>query len=180
MCVHVCTVRLWFSTTPRLHVASYKKNSFSMTEWRIGLEGSGQSSGTPLKDVCPALLCSCPFICAPCVEKKVVRRALGRVSSAAKLLLNLLRNCQEFFYVAVTESDTVFRPMCYCFLLPSVKRYQVTYSRQPRRTTYYCEFLCVELYLSGHDTFKQLNVIPSYLPSILLCHPLHLSSFSAW
>lgn len=63
-----------------------------MTEWRIRLEGSGQSSGTPFKDVCP-------FICAPCVEKKKKGlRALGRVASAAKLLLNLTRNCQEFSF----------------------------------------------------------------------------------
>lgn len=131
-CVCVCTVHLWFLTTPRLHVASYKKkkrkkNSFSMTKWRIRLEGSGQSSGTPLKDVCPALLCSCLFICAPCMgKKKVVWRALGRVSSAAKLQLNLLRNCQDFvfFNVVVTESDTVF--MRYCFLLLPVKWCQVT------------------------------------------------------
>lgn len=40
-------------STRRLPVASYK-NNFSMTEWRIRLGGSGQSSGTPFTDLCPA------------------------------------------------------------------------------------------------------------------------------
>lgn len=65
----VCAICAWFSSTPRLPVASYK-NSFSMTEWRIRLEGSGQSSGTPFKNVCPALIYFCSFISAPCVKKK--------------------------------------------------------------------------------------------------------------
>lgn len=95
----VCPVCAWFLSTPRLPVASYK-NSFSMTEWRIRLEGSGQSSGTPFKDVCSALFHFCRFICALCgnkqTNKKKGRSALGCVSSAAKLLLNLFRNCQEF------------------------------------------------------------------------------------
>lgn len=43
-----CATCAWFSSTPRLPVASYK-NSFSMTEWRIRLEGSGLSSGTPFE-----------------------------------------------------------------------------------------------------------------------------------
>lgn len=72
-----------FLSTPRLPVASYK-NSFSMTEWRIRLEGSGRSSGTPFKDVCPALFCSAPLSVPPCVEKK-----------RPKLLLNLSRNYEE-------------------------------------------------------------------------------------
>lgn len=84
-----CTVCAWFSSTPRLPVASYK-NSFSMTEWRIRLEGSGQSSGTPFKDVCP-------FICAPCVEKKKKRLEII-VASAAKLQLNLIKKTARNFH----------------------------------------------------------------------------------
>lgn len=90
----VCAICAWFSSTPRLPVAPYK-NSFSVTEWRIRLGGNGQSSGTPLKNVCPAPFYFCPFISAPCVET-TVQRALGHVSSAAKRLLNLVRYCQEF------------------------------------------------------------------------------------
>lgn len=48
-------------STPRLPVASYK-NSFSMTEWRIRLEGNDQSSGTPFKDtLLPLPLSVCPL-----------------------------------------------------------------------------------------------------------------------
>lgn len=48
-------------STPRLPVASYK-NSFSMTEWRIRLEGNDQSSGTPFKDtLLPLPLDVCPL-----------------------------------------------------------------------------------------------------------------------
>lgn len=92
----VCAICAWFSSTPRLPVASYK-NSFSMTEWRIRLEGSGQSSGTPFKNVCPALIYFCSFISAPCVKKKKKKKkVLDHVSSAAKPLLELLRNYKEF------------------------------------------------------------------------------------
>lgn len=90
----VCAICAWFSSTPRLPVAPYK-NSYSVTEWRIRLGGNGQSSGTPLKNVCPAPFYFCPFISAPCVET-TVQRALGHVSSAARRRLNLVRYCQEF------------------------------------------------------------------------------------
>lgn len=68
-------------STPRLPVASYK-NSFSMTEWRIRLEGNDQSSGTPFKDT---LLPLHPQRVPP------VWSALGRVSSASQCLLNLTK-----------------------------------------------------------------------------------------
>lgn len=89
----LCAICAWFSSTPRLPVAPYK-NSFSVTEWRIRLGGNGQSSGTPLKNVCPALFYFCPFISAP--VETTVQRALGHVSSAARQRLNLVRYCQEF------------------------------------------------------------------------------------
>lgn len=69
LCAFPCVTCAWFSSTPRLPVASYK-NSFSMTEWRIRLEGSGQSSGTPFeKCLLWSLLVLC-FIYFPRVEKK--------------------------------------------------------------------------------------------------------------
>lgn len=63
----MCTVCVCFMSTPRLPVASYK-NNFSMTEWRIRVGGSGQSSGTPLKDV--LLLSASAPLSVPLVWKK--------------------------------------------------------------------------------------------------------------
>lgn len=72
----VCAICARFLSTPRLPVASYK-NSFSMTEWRIRLEGSGQSSGTPFKDICPRSVLLLPlYLWPPLCGKKKGSRAV--------------------------------------------------------------------------------------------------------
>lgn len=80
-------------------MASYK-NSFSMTEWRIRLEGSGQSSGTPFEKRLLWSVLLLRFISFPHVETNL-QRAAGHVSSAAKpiskvLFLYIIIICQEF------------------------------------------------------------------------------------
>lgn len=88
-CFSPCVTCAWFSSTPRLPVASYK-NSFSMTEWRIRLEGSGQSSGTPFEKRLLRSVLLLHFISFPHVEIKTLQRTLGHVSSAAKANSNVL------------------------------------------------------------------------------------------
>lgn len=100
----------WFSSTPRLPVASYK-NSFSMTEWRIRLEGSGQSSGTPFKDVCPRSALLLPlYLCPLC--GKVKHRTVFPPPQSYYISSEMMRNP----LMLRMESDTVFIGFFYILL----------------------------------------------------------------
>lgn len=74
-----------------------------MTEWRIRLEGSGQSSGTPFKDVCPRSALLLPlYLCPLCGKEK--HRTLFPLPQSYYISSEIIRNPLMLH----TESDTVF------------------------------------------------------------------------
>lgn len=74
-----------------------------MTEWRIRLEGSGQSSGTPFQKGLLRSVPLLPLYLFPSCGKKKVQRAVEHVSSAAQpnskiFFLPIISIGQDFFF----------------------------------------------------------------------------------
>lgn len=160
-------------------MASYK-NSFSMTEWRIRLEGSGQSSGTPFKRRLLRSIRLLPlYLCPLCEGKKA-----GERWALFPLLLNVSRNYQEFSCCVKELIQFSFFGYCLisvCQMIPDpskAKKHADTLinpgAEHITLNSFLLNFTCLNrTYLNNWMSFGAPN--PQWM---LVCHRLIFSSMN--